>query len=348
MMMRLRPVLKVGIIRRYFSKGQIPRCPYTVLGIQPGSSKDEIKSAYLSLTKAHHPDVGGDKAVFSEVLQAYHVLGNEQRRKEYDTLQGYGQAGGAQGSSEQKRQRRPEDDDPVVQWLRKKYEESNKDVPPHIRGQHNEYYKNKKNTEEGQSNKDIESTLAFRILELVAIVGMFAGIATFVHRWNSLKSRGSGKYDEAEEDAYVEKLHNRVVRLSEADCRSLSLEELDMIARSSNYALPPAYMRRVDEYREAYKIPTPEKQREEDLQAELEYRRMMASKPKPTEQELEAKRKRREQREREKVENALDFNYQARFNSGKIVLVENPEQKAPKDTITTLNEKIQPRNKPTE
>ena len=121
-----------------------------------------------------------------------------------------------------------------------------------------------------------------------------------------------------------------------------------MIAMSSNYALRPAYMRRVDEYRDAYKIPKSEKQREEDLQAELEYRRMMANKPKPTEQEIEAKRKRREQREREKVENALDFNYQARFNSGKIVLVENPEQKAPKDTITTLNEKIQPRNKPPE
>ena len=34
--------------------------PYEVLGIKPGASQDEIKSAYRKLIKKYHPDQYGD------------------------------------------------------------------------------------------------------------------------------------------------------------------------------------------------------------------------------------------------------------------------------------------------
>jgi hypothetical protein len=37
-----------------------PRSPYQVLGIDPGASPAEIRRAYLTLARRHHPDAGGD------------------------------------------------------------------------------------------------------------------------------------------------------------------------------------------------------------------------------------------------------------------------------------------------
>ena len=49
---------------------------------------DEVKSIYRSLAKQHHPDKGGDEARFKEITEAYSVLSDERRRREYDS---YGQ-----------------------------------------------------------------------------------------------------------------------------------------------------------------------------------------------------------------------------------------------------------------
>lgn len=38
-----------------------PPDPYVVLGLQPDASPQEIKAAYRTLVKLHHPDAGGDK-----------------------------------------------------------------------------------------------------------------------------------------------------------------------------------------------------------------------------------------------------------------------------------------------
>ena len=61
---------------------------YDILGVQKGATADEIKSAYRKLALKYHPDRNpGNKAAedkFKEIAEAYSVLGDEKKRKEYD------------------------------------------------------------------------------------------------------------------------------------------------------------------------------------------------------------------------------------------------------------------------
>lgn len=47
---------------------------FKILGIEPTKDKDEIKKAFRRLAHIHHPDKGGDKNKFQEILNAYEVL----------------------------------------------------------------------------------------------------------------------------------------------------------------------------------------------------------------------------------------------------------------------------------
>jgi curved DNA-binding protein len=62
--------------------------PYQILGVSRGASPEEIKKAYRRLAKQHHPDRNpNDKSAeqrFKEVQAAYEVLGDAQRRAQYD------------------------------------------------------------------------------------------------------------------------------------------------------------------------------------------------------------------------------------------------------------------------
>ncbi len=62
--------------------------PYEILGVRRSASQDEIKKAYRRLAKQHHPDRNPhDKSAeerFKEVHAAYEVLGDPQRRTQYD------------------------------------------------------------------------------------------------------------------------------------------------------------------------------------------------------------------------------------------------------------------------
>jgi molecular chaperone DnaJ len=70
---------------------------YDVLGVDRKASKDEIKKAFRKLAHKFHPDKGGDdESKFKEITEAYSVLGDDKKRREYDT---YGQAFANSGSS---------------------------------------------------------------------------------------------------------------------------------------------------------------------------------------------------------------------------------------------------------
>jgi len=59
---------------------------YMVLGVSDIESPSGIRAAYRDLAKKVHPDLAGEQSagVFREVTEAYHVLSNPERRREYD------------------------------------------------------------------------------------------------------------------------------------------------------------------------------------------------------------------------------------------------------------------------
>jgi DnaJ-class molecular chaperone len=66
----------------------MPRDYYEVLGVPRDAAEADIKKAYRKLARQHHPDRNpGDKqaeARFKEVQEAYEVLSDEKKRKQYD------------------------------------------------------------------------------------------------------------------------------------------------------------------------------------------------------------------------------------------------------------------------
>ena len=58
--------------------------PYEILDLPPDCVEGEIKRAYKRMAKVHHPDSGGDAAKFAEVVSAYELLLNPERRRKYD------------------------------------------------------------------------------------------------------------------------------------------------------------------------------------------------------------------------------------------------------------------------
>ena len=58
---------------------------YAILGVAPGATADEIRSAFRRLAKEYHPDLyAGSSEIFREIQEAYHVLGNTRRRRRYE------------------------------------------------------------------------------------------------------------------------------------------------------------------------------------------------------------------------------------------------------------------------
>lgn len=63
---------------------------YQTLGVEKGASHDEIRKAFRKLARQFHPDVAKDKKVaetkFKDINEAYEVLGDAEKRKQYDEL----------------------------------------------------------------------------------------------------------------------------------------------------------------------------------------------------------------------------------------------------------------------
>lgn len=57
---------------------------YELLGVRPGATSAEIRSAYRSLAKVMHPDAGGTAGTFRLLREAYETLSDPQSRADYD------------------------------------------------------------------------------------------------------------------------------------------------------------------------------------------------------------------------------------------------------------------------
>lgn len=57
---------------------------YQTLGVDRNASPDEIKKAYRKMAAIHHPDKGGDTAMFQKVQEAYDNLSNPEKKRQYD------------------------------------------------------------------------------------------------------------------------------------------------------------------------------------------------------------------------------------------------------------------------
>jgi molecular chaperone DnaJ len=74
---------------------------YAVLGVSSSASQDEIKKQYRRLAKQYHPDANANDAKaaerFKEISEAYTVLGDAEKRKQYDDMRRLGAFGGFGG-----------------------------------------------------------------------------------------------------------------------------------------------------------------------------------------------------------------------------------------------------------
>ena len=119
---------------------------YDVLGITEHASQDEIKTAYRNMLKAFHPDYyTGDKqfaeAQTKRIVDAYSVLRDAEKRKEYDRLINAGESRSrSSGENKEPRKERHTDND-------KQSAESNNEPPSE--GGEDAVHENDKESDDG-------------------------------------------------------------------------------------------------------------------------------------------------------------------------------------------------------
>jgi len=60
---------------------------YKILEVEEKASEDDIKKSYRNLSKKYHPDLNPDGAEkFKDIAEAYEVIGNKDKRAQYDNL----------------------------------------------------------------------------------------------------------------------------------------------------------------------------------------------------------------------------------------------------------------------
>lgn len=76
---------------------------YEILGVDKGSSTDEIKKAYRKIAIKYHPDKNPDDPTaedkFKEAAEAYEILSNPEKKQRYDQFGHQGMGGAGRGGS---------------------------------------------------------------------------------------------------------------------------------------------------------------------------------------------------------------------------------------------------------
>ena len=58
---------------------------YSILGVNRNASPDDIKKSYRKMSLKHHPDrKGGDSEMFKKINEAYEILSDPQKKRQYD------------------------------------------------------------------------------------------------------------------------------------------------------------------------------------------------------------------------------------------------------------------------
>jgi molecular chaperone DnaJ len=76
---------------------------YATLGVTPTATQEEIKKQYRRLAKQYHPDANKNDPKsaerFKEISEAYGVVGDAEKRKQYDDMRRLGAFGGFAGAA---------------------------------------------------------------------------------------------------------------------------------------------------------------------------------------------------------------------------------------------------------
>jgi curved DNA-binding protein CbpA len=73
-----------SICERLLTEGFALTTLYAALGVEPDADAATIRRAYRELARRHHPDFGGDVRQMVSINEAWHVLGDPERRAGYN------------------------------------------------------------------------------------------------------------------------------------------------------------------------------------------------------------------------------------------------------------------------
>lgn len=85
------------VLKDVWARGVEFKDYYEIMGIDENATPDDIKKAYKRLARKFHPDVSKEKNAeqrFKDLGEAYEVLKDPDKRREYDNLRKYGTRGG--------------------------------------------------------------------------------------------------------------------------------------------------------------------------------------------------------------------------------------------------------------